>query len=138
MDSYKGFVQTHGPLPAAVRCPKSRRPQQASGGNSRKRRSHLPHTWMHPWTRWSSIPRTAAMSCTPNSPISSTSGSSEAWATCIQGGSTLSSFDKDAEAVANPARFEGAKAGQSREMATRDYLLKMRRVFRGNEASGQA
>ena len=38
--------------------------------------------------------------------------------------------DKDAEAVANPARFEGAKAGQAREMATRDYLLKMRRVFR--------
>lgn len=38
--------------------------------------------------------------------------------------------DKDAEAVANPARFDGAKAGQSREMATRDYLLKMRRVFR--------
>ena len=38
--------------------------------------------------------------------------------------------DKDAEAVANPARFEGAKAGQSKEMATRDYLLKMRRVFR--------
>ena len=38
--------------------------------------------------------------------------------------------DKDAEAVANPARFEGAKAGQAREMATQDYLLKMRRVFR--------
>ena len=38
--------------------------------------------------------------------------------------------DKDAEAVANPARFEGAKAGQAKEMATRDYLLKMRRVFR--------
>ena len=38
--------------------------------------------------------------------------------------------DKDAEAVANPARFKGAKAGQAREMATRDYLLKMRRVFR--------
>ena len=38
--------------------------------------------------------------------------------------------DKDTEAVANPARFEGAKAGQAREMATRDYLLKMRRVFR--------
>ena len=38
--------------------------------------------------------------------------------------------DKDAEAVANPARFDGAKAGQAREMATRDYLLKMRRVFR--------
>ena len=32
--------------------------------------------------------------------------------------------------MANPARFEGAKAGQAREMATRDYLLKMRRVFR--------
>ena len=38
--------------------------------------------------------------------------------------------DKDAEAVANKARFEGAKAGQAKEMATRDYLLKMRRVFR--------
>ena len=38
--------------------------------------------------------------------------------------------DKDAEAVANPARFEGAKAGQAKKMATRDYLLKMRRVFR--------
>ena len=38
--------------------------------------------------------------------------------------------DKDAEAVANPARFEGAKAGQAKEMAARDYLLKMRRVFR--------
>ena len=38
--------------------------------------------------------------------------------------------DKDAEAVANPARFEGAKAGQAKEMASRDYLLKMRRVFR--------
>ena len=38
--------------------------------------------------------------------------------------------DKDAEAVANPARFEGAKAGQAKQMATRDYLLKMRRVFR--------
>ena len=38
--------------------------------------------------------------------------------------------DKDAEAVANSARFEGAKAGQAKEMATRDYLLKMRRVFR--------
>ncbi|MCY4653295.1 MAG: DUF1156 domain-containing protein [Dehalococcoidia bacterium] len=38
--------------------------------------------------------------------------------------------DKDAEAVANPARFEGVKAGQARDMATRDYLLKMRRVFR--------
>ena len=38
--------------------------------------------------------------------------------------------DKDAEAVANPARFEGAKAGEAKEMATRDYLLKMRRVFR--------
>ena len=38
--------------------------------------------------------------------------------------------DKDAEAVANPARFEGAKAGESKDMATRDYLLKMRRVFR--------
>jgi len=38
--------------------------------------------------------------------------------------------DKDAEAVANPARFEAAKAGEAKEMATRDYLLKMRRVFR--------
>ena len=38
--------------------------------------------------------------------------------------------EKDAEAVANPARFEGSKTGQAREMATRDYLLKMRRVFR--------
>ena len=38
--------------------------------------------------------------------------------------------DKDAEAVANPARFEAANAGQARDMATRDYLLKMRRVFR--------
>ena len=37
---------------------------------------------------------------------------------------------KDAEAVANPARFEGAKAGEAKVMATRDYLLKMRRVFR--------
>ena len=38
--------------------------------------------------------------------------------------------DKDAEAVANPARFEGVKTGRARETATRDYLLKMRRVFR--------
>ena len=38
--------------------------------------------------------------------------------------------DKDSEAVANPARFEGAKGGQAKSMATRDYLLKMRRVFR--------
>lgn len=38
--------------------------------------------------------------------------------------------DKDAEAVANPARFGGTKTGQAKEMATRDYLLKMRRVFR--------
>ena len=38
--------------------------------------------------------------------------------------------DKDAEAVANAARFEGAKTGQAKEMAARDYLLKMRRVFR--------
>ena len=38
--------------------------------------------------------------------------------------------DKDAEAVANPARFEGAKAGQAKDMAIRDYLLKMRRIFR--------
>ena len=38
--------------------------------------------------------------------------------------------DKDAEAVANPARFEGARGGKSKELATRDYLMKMRRVFR--------
>ena len=38
--------------------------------------------------------------------------------------------DKDAEAVANPARFESARGGKSKELATRDYLMKMRRVFR--------
>ena len=38
--------------------------------------------------------------------------------------------DKDAEAVANPARFERARGGKSKELATRDYLMKMRRVFR--------
>ena len=38
--------------------------------------------------------------------------------------------DKDTEAVVNPARFRGAKGGQATEMATRDYLLKMRQVFR--------
>ena len=38
--------------------------------------------------------------------------------------------DKDAEAVANPARFENARGGQAKELATRDYLIKMRRVFR--------
>ena len=38
--------------------------------------------------------------------------------------------DKDAEAVANPARFEGARGGKSKVLATRDYLMKMRRVFR--------
>ena len=38
--------------------------------------------------------------------------------------------DKDAEAVANPARFEGSRGGKAKDMATRDYLLKMRRVFR--------
>jgi adenine-specific DNA methylase len=37
--------------------------------------------------------------------------------------------DKHTEAVANPALFEGAK-GNSWELATRDYLLKMRRAFR--------
>jgi putative DNA methylase len=37
--------------------------------------------------------------------------------------------DKLAEAVANPALFRGAK-GDAKELATRDYLLKMRRVFR--------
>ena len=38
--------------------------------------------------------------------------------------------DKDAEAVANPARFEGSRGGKAKDMATRDYLLKMRRIFR--------
>ena len=38
--------------------------------------------------------------------------------------------DKDSEAVANPARFTGAQGGKPKELATRDYLLKMRRVFR--------
>ncbi len=38
--------------------------------------------------------------------------------------------DKDAEAVANPARFENARGGRAKELATRDYLMKMRRVFR--------
>ena len=38
--------------------------------------------------------------------------------------------DKDAEAVANPARFQNARGGQAKELATRDYLMKMRRVFR--------
>lgn len=38
--------------------------------------------------------------------------------------------DKDAEAVASPARFEGARGGPAKDLATRDYLLKMRRVFR--------
>ena len=38
--------------------------------------------------------------------------------------------DKDAEAVANPARFENARGGQAKELATRDYLMKMNRVFR--------
>ena len=38
--------------------------------------------------------------------------------------------DKDAEAVANPARFENARGGQAKELATRDYLMKMRRIFR--------
>ena len=37
--------------------------------------------------------------------------------------------DKQAEAVANPALFKGQK-GNSRELATRDYLQKMRRAFR--------
>ena len=38
--------------------------------------------------------------------------------------------DKDSEAVANPARFTEARGGKAAELATRDYLLKMRRVFR--------
>ena len=38
--------------------------------------------------------------------------------------------DKDAEAVANPARFESARGGKPKELATRDYLMKMRRFFR--------
>ena len=38
--------------------------------------------------------------------------------------------DKDAEAVANPARFENARGGQAKDLATRDYLMKMNRVFR--------
>ena len=38
--------------------------------------------------------------------------------------------DKDSEAVANPARFTGALGGKPKELATQDYLLKMRRVFR--------
>ncbi len=37
--------------------------------------------------------------------------------------------DKHAEAVANPALFRGQR-GNPLELATRDYLLKMRRVFR--------
>ena len=38
--------------------------------------------------------------------------------------------DKDNEAVANPARFTGTPGGKPKELATRDYLLKMRRIFR--------
>ena len=38
--------------------------------------------------------------------------------------------DKDNEAVANPARFTGTPGGKPMELAIRDYLLKMRRIFR--------
>ena len=38
--------------------------------------------------------------------------------------------DKDNEAVANPARFTGTPGGKPKELATQDYLLKMRRIFR--------
>jgi adenine-specific DNA methylase len=37
--------------------------------------------------------------------------------------------EKHTEAVANPAQFKSAK-GKPKELATRDYLLKMRRAFR--------
>ena len=38
--------------------------------------------------------------------------------------------DKDSEAVANPARFTDVRGKKAAELATQDYLLKMRRVFR--------
>ncbi|MBC7227471.1 MAG: DUF1156 domain-containing protein [Thermoflexales bacterium] len=38
--------------------------------------------------------------------------------------------DKDAEAVANPARFRGVGAGQARVLAERDYERKMTAAFR--------
>jgi putative DNA methylase len=38
--------------------------------------------------------------------------------------------DKDAEAVANPARFRGVEAGQARALAERDYERKMTAAFR--------
>ena len=38
--------------------------------------------------------------------------------------------DKDSEAVANSARFPGARGRQADELAARDYLLKMRQIFR--------
>jgi len=37
---------------------------------------------------------------------------------------------KDSEAVANTARFKDAKGGRPRDFAAKDYMLKMRRVFR--------
>ena len=85
---------------------------------------------MHPWTRWSSI-----LPYGGNVMYAELSDFFYVWLKRSVGDLYPGWFDselvdKDAEAVANPARFEGAKAGQSREMATRDYLLKMRRVFR--------
>ena len=38
--------------------------------------------------------------------------------------------DKDAEAVANPARFQESRGGKAKDLAARDYELKMRRIFR--------
>ena len=78
-------------------------------------------------TRWLWIRPITTTSCTLSCRISSTSGSSAPPATSSPSCSAGNLTDKDNEAVANPARFQGQK--RARALAGRDYQERMASIF---------